>query len=133
MLFFAGCTPLTTVNDKPVKDLRKDLMGIASSIKTVTVTTWGPWAHIDVYFSDKPSQEITDAVFEKVKAFALVNRLESFNDKIPDLYLSIYMNDERENPSIVYSTSYYNSNDYTDNSPSNVNDYKTWKTWTSPP
>ena len=133
LLFYTGCTPLTTVNDQAVQNLRKDLMGSTSSIKTVKVTTWGPWGEIDVYFSDKPPQEITDAVFERVKDFALEDNLASFNQPGHlDLYLSIYTNGEKENPSIEYSSSYYNSNDMTDDSPSNVNGYKTWKTWTSP-
>jgi hypothetical protein len=131
MLLFTGCTSLETINNKAVKNLRKDLMGITSSIKTVNVTTWGPSAKIDVYFTDKPPQEITDAVFEKVKAFSTEDNLKSFVMRYMVLSLAFYINGDKENPSIIYHTSYYNSNDMTDDSPSNINGYKTWTIWTS--
>ncbi len=133
LLLLAGCTPLTTINNKAVKDLRKDLMGITSSIETVKVTAWGPWAKIEIFFSDEPPQDTIDAVFERVKAFPIEGNLKSFNCELPDVHLYIYINGDKENPSVIYSTSYLNSNDYTDESPSNVNGYKTWTTWTSPP
>jgi hypothetical protein len=122
MLLFAGCSSTNEINNTPsVKNLRKSLCDFSSSNR-VDVSFTAPNLYIKIYLSDDDTAPV-DKVFEMVKTFtndSTIKEMGLGSDINVDLYIFT------KSATYTYSTSYYKTNNNTDNSPDNVIDFKVW-------
>lgn len=123
VLLFSGCSSNNNINTPSVKDLRKNLSDFSSSIQKVDVSFAAPWLTMNVYFSDEPAQEIVDKVFEMVKTFTTDSTIDEMGLGL-DMNIGLYI--YTKSATYSYLTSYYKTDDHTDNSPDNIIDFKVW-------
>jgi hypothetical protein len=126
MLFPAGCTYLHTANTTAVKDMQSDLMKISQSVYSVKVTWIFNQFNIDVFLRDIPKEQVKDSIFDRVKAFTTIDTIEGISSSATEVNYRLYVNNNKTDPYLFYSTRYYNTNDQTDRSPGNINGYKCW-------
>ncbi len=135
-LLFAACVnpSVTNIDTDEAKTLIQNVKELDPSIEKVKIIysrqSYAPeFISIDVFCRNQPAQKIVDLILDHTKQFITVenvNRMKLPSSVDVDVFLRIHTDNEKDEPFVQYSTTYYKSNDHTDDSPENIDGFQTW-------
>lgn len=128
--FLTSCTNVYSVNTDSVSQLKSDVKNIDKSINDITVHFSRPGLSIGIVINGEPSNELKEAVLNRVKQFATLKNLDEiskkygWNDHVSEVDLSICPFGSSH--FYMYIARYFKSYDQTDTSINNIDNYQTW-------
>lgn len=131
LLIFTSCSITYPVNTKSTESLKKEIKSVSSTIKNVDVSFTRPQLTISVYFNYNTTPNEIETVLSKVKLFTSLKNMNEISHKVGwsgyiwEVNLFIFTYGNTTTPYVEYQASYYKTYDI-DNSPNNIDGYKTW-------
>lgn len=127
-----GCSVTHSVSTPAVKELRQDLRQLSPSVQRVHVAFTRPNLTIRADTAGLPDPAVLEAMLERVKAFATVEHVNeaarSVKWRLPVSHVHFTVNSDgnAETAEAAYFARYFRTSDASDDSPDNIEAYRTW-------